>query len=553
MKYYFKLLKKLFERHHNRGAKLERMNKSYTEYSASQSEGEYKEEDGVFQKVSFFSSLMSLIFTFAVVSNAAELATSSDFISNFSEARKALTVKLISIESSITPINWNTIIQDIDSLKKIYAQIDRSTVEPSILFDAQFQLRFLNSKLKSLLLEKNNQDHLSLEIIKEVENKAQIYNEYSQNEYRSPRLSPPVEGVSGISYPIEHWAKEKDYYNYTFIDNEIYFRGLRLRSGDLVFNHTSDKPSGMFTAITEKQSVFSHTAMIVILTTKLGRLPLVMDVYERGIRLIPLHHFFGPKIINYAEVFRLKNPPRNLEFQLEQIVRKLVLEDHPYDLVGTEDRKALSCAELIPYVLELLGLNKVQLKNQIQENIYNNILKLGFFERRYMTPNDILYDHQIKYVGYVDNAPPLEEIIVGNIIIDLFREKMDQKIINTNTSNKSFMRKMTELTIDKMRDQNSFVGRTLLNMNGFKYNTFPVGDLGLLSAINELDYIFGNAMTKCIEYDGIRDNNYCYDLVHELMTHKIKEEEFFLNTWRGNSLLRNVINLELSEFNEYFE
>lgn len=489
------------------------------------------------------------ILIFALQASHGEEANNGG-LREFIEFRKNLANKLVFIESSSNFSDWDNLIQDILTLQKKYAQINRSSLEPFSLLDAQFQLRFLNSKLHKLLTEKLRNKRVSLEIFKKIEYKAHIFNNFPSNEYRSPLSSPKIEGVTGISYPLKKMEKNLDYYNYTMIENEVLYRGLRLRSGDILFNHTSDKPAGMFTAVNEKPSVFSHVAMIVILNAAKGRLPLVMDMYERGVRLIPLHHFFGPKVINYGEVFRQKNPPPDLEEQIDRNVKELIKEVHPYDLVGREERVALSCAELIPYMFERLGQEKIALHDRIEERIYNNILKFGFFERQYLTPNDILYDQRLEYVGYIDNSPSWMEVVVNDIIIDLFREKMRERNINDY---KNFRRKVSEWMIKSMKNKDSLLGHALLRWSGFKVETFPVGDTGLMSAVNALDYIFNNAMIKCIQYDHSRENNDCYNHIHGILGSALPESDFFINSWRLHQQLRYVVDKELTLFNNFFE
>ncbi len=349
----------------------------------------------------------------------------------------------------------------------------------------------------------------------EIEFEAQILNEHKQKFYRLPRKSLPIEGVKGSDWPLSRWESDKEFYNYQFEGDEVLFRGLRLRSGDVFLNHPIEKPVGIFTAISEKRTVFSHGAMIVFIHNKWGRLPVVVDLHERGIRAVPLHHYFGSKVIGYGEVFRMQNTARDFEFQIDRAVKELMRVEHPYDLTGSEDRKALSCVEMISYVLELMGEPKLQMTNQIRDNIYKNILRLGkLSQQKFQTSNDVLLDSRFSYVGYIDNTQSLEVQLSNELLLDLFREKMDQKIMKNS---KSLSRLFGEIAIDQVRNKKSLFGGFILGLTGFTRETFPVGDPGLLTAVNAIDNIFAKAMDRCLGPDKFKKTSLCFKAIQNSM------------------------------------
>lgn len=95
----------------------------------------------------------------------------------------------------------------------------------------------------------------------------------------------------------------------------------------------------------------------------------MIDIYKQGIRLIPLHHFLTNNLFTYAEIFRQKNPPLDIENLLDKTGRILTSKVYPYVLVGTLDRKALSCPEMIDYMFELTNQKRLKFHDQFKESM----------------------------------------------------------------------------------------------------------------------------------------------------------------------------------------
>lgn len=431
-----------------------------------------------------------------------------------------------------------------------YDKLNRSLLDPFELYQLQFQLRMTNGLLKKYIDYEYKENRLNKKERSALYSEAHFLNKNGDKNFLSPKTNPPIEGPTDNSFPLSYWEKNKDFYNYTFVGDAVLFRGLLLKSGDAIFNYTTQRPVGIFTSVGEQQSVFPHVSMVIIFQTPKGRLPLVADVFKNGVRLIPLHHFLSDKLLLYSEIFRFKNPPANFESLLDAAGRKLVSQTRPYDLLGLSNRNALGCPELIDFVFELIDQSPFVLRDIIKDTIYQNVLKFGKFERKFLMPNDIMFDYRYQYVGYLDNTPPIKDIIINDLLVNYFRETMDKKSVKVK---KGFILKFITQTVEKMSDAKTILGQLLLKTNGFNNDNFPVGDLGLIGAVGVVDLSFSSAMSSCTNPYNHSQKSECNIYLEKLLEGKISEEQLSILWWRNEGKLKALIQKEVSMFNNLFE
>jgi hypothetical protein len=502
--------------------------------------------------MSFKSKTISILLMFISLNlKAAILERAPIELDEFFQARYDLVKQIEKFELQNADRNQSPLIHSIRNLKAAYQKIDRKTLAPEWLYNSQFQLRFINRKLRTTLNKLYQKNDLSNKVQQELEYEAQILNYKNQNYYLSPQKSLPIVGTKGSDWPLSRWQKDSDFYQYNFENNDVIYRGLRLQSGDLILNHPAENPVGIFTAITDKRSIFSHAAMVVIIYNQWGKLPVVVDIHERGIRAVPLHHYLSPKVISYGEIFRLKNKSPDFDLKLNNALKVLMSTPHPYDLTGSEDRKALSCTEMVSYMMELLGLQKISMKNKIELNIFKNILKFGNLGSPIIQmPNDVLLDSRFYYLGYIDNTPSLKIQVTNEILLDLFHEKMELKIAK---SNKSLSRFFGEIAIDQVRTKYSLFGGFILGATGFTRETFPAGHPGLLTAINAIDHIFVKAMNRCLGTTLLDRTSSCYKQITASTIEGLNTFDYSIHQWKADPTLRTVANQELKGFDQMFE
>lgn len=463
---------------------------------------------------------------FAIISNR-------ELFNNFMEQRRIAVASLKSLEEAPTVEGQSSLRNHWRDLKNSYAKLDRTTTKADLLYEAQFQLRFANRHLKTVLSKLSQKGLLKQNEQKQIEMEAHLLDDWSQSFYRSPQKTLPIDGIGGSDWPLSRWENDKEFYKYTFEGDEVVFRGLRLKSGDILLNHPIEKPEGLFTALSEERSVFAHAAVIVFLNKKWGRLPVVVDVHERGIRAVPLHHYLGARVVGYAEVYRFREELTRLAERSEKAAIALMSEEHPYDLTGTEDRKALSCTEMVSFFLELMGEEKMPLGGMFKEAIFKNILRFGKMENQLVqVPNDVFRDARFKYVGYIDNTQTLSIQVINEVLMDLFREKMEYHIAK---SRKDLGRLFGEIAIAQIKNRRSVFGGFILGLTGFNRENFPVGDPGLLTAVNAIDFSFKGAMERCLGLQKTFNGSNCEKRLRQWLRKGVARDNYSIHEWKSIS------------------
>lgn len=480
----------------------------------------------------------------------AELYPEGNF-SSFSQARQGMIQNLKDFENIVSAENYKKLLSSIELMKDSYFKMDRRALSIEELYEYQFELRFGNFYLKQTLVELEKLGRLSKKSRQGVEFSATILNDLDQPYYRTPQKVLPIEGVKGSNWPLRRWQKDPDFFNYTFDGDDVLYRGLRFKSGDVILNHPVEKPTGIFTAVAEERSLYSHGSIFVVLNTPKGKLPVVVDEHERGVRAVPLHHYLGPKVIGYGEIFRMKNRSLDFNEKIDLAIKELLSVEHPYDLTGSDDRHALSCVELISYVLELMGNRPIPKQNRVLDKIYLNIQRLGKMENQvFQMPNDVLLDSRFEYVGYIDNTQTLEIQVANELMLDWFTEKMTNKVVKLK---KDLSRYFGEVAIDQMRNKRSLFGGFLLGVTGFNRGNFPVGDPSLLTAVNAIDNSFAKAMGRCIAVEKGQKPTACFQGLNSFNLKNRGSFIFSINELKTNAHLRQVSGNELKEFDKMFE
>ncbi|MGZ3773269.1 MAG: YiiX/YebB-like N1pC/P60 family cysteine hydrolase [Pseudobdellovibrionaceae bacterium] len=449
----------------------------------------------------------------------------------------------------------NEILTDIRSNKQKYLAFDRHQLNPEDVYEMQFALRFYNTQLKSIFAKKLKSSELSKEDLNDIFFEAQILDYKDQNLYIAPKKNLPIYGVQSSEWPLSRWVNKQELYNYQFdSDGNLLYRNLKLRSGDVIVNQPIERPVGIFTATSEDQSSFAHAAMVVFLKRKYGTLPVVVDVYEKGIRAVPLHLFFSSQVIGYGEIYRFDHSEdAKFNEHLDAQMTELFKHEFGYDLSGSHShKKSLSCTEFISYVLELLQMPPLENKSQIHPAVYQNILNLGFMEQKFNMPNDVFQDSRFQIVGFVDNTISVHEMIVNETLISKFRTNMIEKELAPDHFRVPLI--FGGLAIDLARFRFSPLGNLILLFTGFDRKNFPVGAKNILVTVNILDSVFGKAMRSCMApksdcYKGVSN----FMEKHPKMAGSSANSFFSIHDIILNSHLRAQMDEELDQFNSMFD
>lgn len=478
---------------------------------------------------------------------------SNDPLLVFKNKRTSISSLISKLNLRNKQIDWPNLISKHLEMQKAYAQINRLETLPSDLYNAQFQFRVTNA-----LFQKFVENELIENRISQLQ-KSEIYSQlflFENNplkstypEYLSPKLFPDTDADGGPTYPLSYWESIPVYYKYSFQGDELYFRGRWIKSGDVLLNIPSQRPVGIFTSVGEKQSVFPHASIVIFFQTKKGSLPLVLDVFKNGVRLVPLHQFLNPKHISYTELFRFSNPPLDFSTKLDQAARVVLSQKRSYDLTGDPlDRNSLGCPELIDYLLELMGQSKLTMKDKIKSTIYSNILKLGYFSKKFIMPDDILYDGRFVYTGYLDNNFSLKDYIINELLVYQFRNNFDTKIVKEEPN---LLLSVTKFVSKEMHSSTSMFSKLLLKLNQIDDGNFPSGDPNLIGAVGVVDLSLKAAMNSCTHYFKNASSSACHDYLVSLLS-RFSEEKFSIDWWRKENKLKLLLEKEAGLFNSLF-
>lgn len=476
----------------------------------------------------------------------------SDPLQSFVSARKTFIDALTRRSGPPDESHWRELHNKLEAFQNSYRQLPRTGLDAERLYAAQFDLRFVNLKLRRFLQKWQTHGQISIATQQSFENHAHLLGSQNQTEYVAPRKTLPIEGVRGSDWPLARWAKQKEFYRYQFEGDELLFRGFRLRSGDVILNHPMEKPGGLFTALFEERGLYAHSAVLVFLRGPWGRLPAVIDVHERGVRAVPLHSYFDSKVLSFGEIYRWRNRPADFESRLPSAVQKLMAVEHPYDLTGSEDRKALSCLEMVDYLWELADLEGIKLESLIKAPIFKNLLRFGKIEKALVPmPNDIVRDPRFEFVGAFDNGLDARALIVNEVYIDLFREAMVTRVAKEN---QDLYKIFTYVLISQMRSKRSLFGGFLLRATGFNRQNFPAGDPGVLSAVNAIEFFLGRAIDECLNPRLKSLKNSCYrELQRTLAEVDADNFNFSIHDLKKGKALRTAAAARLDGFYSMFE
>lgn len=215
---------------------------------------------------------------------------------------------------------------------------------------------------------------------------------------------------------------------YELIDEHtVRFRGQTLKSGDILVADLALPHDGVLSSFMTERSNFSHAALFVVLKVDGRNIPAVLEMHEKGNRVVPLANFLGNHTY-YAEAYRVPNPPPNWGDRLsEEVVNMMVGEkitydfqarDIPPDGVMPENQKCATCTSLLDIIYRRTGMQVPGKKSEMVEGSHRNLDYLGMtMVRSLLTPTDVMRSGMV-HAGVFDNGQLREnlarELILGH-------------------------------------------------------------------------------------------------------------------------------------------
>ena len=106
------------------------------------------------------------------------------------------------------------------------------------------------------------------------------------------------------------WRTVPGMANYEITHGSVQYRGLQLRTGDILLVDSGQRGGGIYTSFSYPRSNFTHSATVVLLDDQKEAnrtIPAVFEMHMGGLRVVPLKRFLSPDFTAYAEAYRL-NP-----------------------------------------------------------------------------------------------------------------------------------------------------------------------------------------------------------------------------------------------------
>ena len=292
-------------------------------------------------------------------------------------------------------------------------------------------------------------------------------------------------------WPYEKWSKNTDFCQYQYCEDGVYYRGYFFRPGDVVLTNVNLDGNGPFTALSEPRNYATHCGFIAILQEKLGKFPVVVETYERGVRAIPLSLFISPNFNSYAEVYRLKGITASQTEKINQAAPQVIREvwGYNFDTLDT-DRRYLSCTTVGSVLFEAAGIEAIRAASVFSDaQIAQNCDTLGFYCRHYLSPIDYMRDERMEFVAAIDNNH-FEKSVVREISDRCFKQLFSTKKVQLNRFPISF--KLTVWGIEQIRKQ-TILGRIFGGVKRFNPRNLPKGEANLLAVIELLYSKLGRA------------------------------------------------------------
>ncbi len=200
---------------------------------------------------------------------------------------------------------------------------------------------------------------------------------------------------------------------YEFLDPyTVRFRGQVLKSGDLFAADLALPSDGGLGTFLTPRSHFTHGALFVVLEVEGKRFPVVLEMHEKGNRIVPLANFLGEHTY-YAETYRVANPPADWGRKLSDEVQKMMngerlsydfqARDVPVGGILPAEQMCATCTTLPQIILKRTGVEIPLEKSSVIPGAKRNLDYLGMTMVDGVTmPTDVARSG-LELVGVFDN------------------------------------------------------------------------------------------------------------------------------------------------------
>jgi hypothetical protein len=295
-----------------------------------------------------------------------------------------------------------------------------------------------------------------------------------------PRKKVDIVPSFGTDWSFDKWSKIPELSQYERTDGKVRYRGLTLEPGDIFLVNLRNPTEFIFTAVTQEDNYTLHMAMYVEIE-KNGRVfPAVYEIHEKGLRLVPLNVFFLPRFISYTEVYRFKNRPAGWAALLNTATQRVLREPHGFNLHADETKsrynRFLTCTTAITYLLGETKQSYPVAAGLISSTTQKNLVQLGVFIDRILTPTDFYRYPDLEFVGCVDNG-----FFTDHITIECIRVKFNEYLSTYTVKPGGLSYTIAKSAIELNRKRIFILEPFLRSSFGFTKDNQPDGPPALMS------------------------------------------------------------------------
>ena len=211
-------------------------------------------------------------------------------------------------------------------------------------------------------------------------------------------------------------------------DHSVTFRGELLETGDIFLADLALPHDGVLSSFLSPRSLFTHSAMFVVIKSGDRKIPAVLEMHEKGNRLVPLANFLANHTY-YAEAYRYRRASHEWREKISREVRQLMLNEKiSYDFQARdipssgqlpEERKCTTCTTLLDLILKRTGTNISWQKSRMNAHAKPNFdtIQMPWVDSL-LTPTDIMREPEFRPVAIFDNRELPQnlarELVIGN-------------------------------------------------------------------------------------------------------------------------------------------
>ncbi len=246
-------------------------------------------------------------------------------------------------------------------------------------------------------------------------------------------ISKPVP-YFGRNYflPGTYYVKgfDESFYDMTG-EHSLFFRGLHFQVGDVLIADLNRTDEGLLEGFSDPRPYGRHCGLFVMVLNPRDnkRYPMVLEIHERGDRLVPLAQWLSRKFVHHAHVRRFRDVTPKMQSDLSSVVWKMIQVPKSYDFQGRDRSEGditvdeMTCTTLIQTALVAAGFPVKYVTSKMRSHAIEQLKKAGLKPvSDVFSPTNFLFDLGLDHAGVVYNGDLItmlaSESVVGHADVE---------------------------------------------------------------------------------------------------------------------------------------